>query len=283
MSTERLSPAAAFEILGDDVRLDVLRTLADADGPLPFSELRERTGVRDSGRFNYHLDRLRDHFVRNGPDGYELRYHGERVVEVVLAGTFTDSAEIGPFPVEGTCYDCDGALAGVYEDERVVVTCSECDEQIIAVSFPPSAIEGRDPAEFMAAYEKWSQSQVGLAVDGVCPVCGGATEREFVDAGPNLPFDRLPDFPCTACGHRAVTSFAAIALRTDEVATFYADAGIDVEERPYWDVEPVVTGEYTTVESWDPLRVEVVFPSDADRLRVTLDDDLEVVAAERTP
>lgn len=65
------------------------------------------------------------------------------------------------------------------------------------------------------------------------------------------------------------------------MAEFYADHGTDIEERPYWDVEPVVTGEYTTVESWEPLRVEVGFPADDARLRVTLDDDLDVVEAVR--
>lgn len=277
MSTQRLSPAEAFEILGDDVRLDVLRALGDADGPLSFSELRDRTGVRDSGRFNYHLDRLRDHFVREGDGGYELRYHGRRVVEAVLAGTFTDTAEIGPFQVDGSCYECDGALEGVYEDERVVITCSACDERIISVSFPPSALHGRDPGELMAAYERWSRSEVALAVEGICPVCAGRTERAFVDAGDHLPFDRLPNFPCTACSHQAITSFAAIALRSTAVETFYADNGVDVDDRPYWDVEPVVTGEYTTVESWEPLRVEVEFPAGDERLRVTLDDDLDIV------
>lgn len=276
MSTERLSPAEAFEVLGDELRLEVLRTLSKADDPLTFSGLRERTGVRDSGRFNYHLDRLRGHFVRRTDDGYELRFHGHRVVETVLAGTFTDTVEVDPFAVEGSCYACDGSLRGTYEDERVTIACTDCDERVLSVPFPPSGLHGRDPEELMAAYRRWSRARVDVAADGVCPACSGPVERRLVDPADRVPFECLPAFDCTACTSRTVTSFAALALRRPVVERFYADQGVDLEERPYWDLEPCVTGEHTTVESTDPLRAVVAFPAGDERLRVTLDDDLSV-------
>lgn len=282
MATERLSAADAFEILGDDVRLGILRVLDDSDGAVSFSELRAEVGVRDSGRFNYHLDRLRGHFIRKGEDGYELRYHGRKVVRTVLAGSFTDTAQIGPFSVRGSCYDCEGALEGVYEDERVTISCRDCGERILSVRFPPSGLQGRDPAELMGAYERWSRAQVSAAADGVCLTCSGATEKRLVDAGENLPFEQLPAFECLACTESYVTSFAALALDTSVVEGFYADHGIDLEESPYWDIEPCVTGEYTTIASRDPLQVEVTFPVDDERLVVTLDETLTVVRTVRT-
>lgn len=281
MSTERLTPTEAFEILGDDVRLDILRALNDADGPLSFSELRNRTGVSDSGRFNYHLSRLRNHFLRNTDDGYELGYHGKRVVEAVLGGAFTDTASVEPFSVEGSCYDCDGALEGVYEDERVTISCTVCAERILSVEFPPSALRGRDPETLMAAYDRWSVARVSAAADGICPSCAGVTRRELVEAPEDLPFDVLPAFECTVCTNRSVTSFAALACRSPSVKSFYADHGVDLEARPYWDVEPCVTGEYTTVSSRNPLAVEVVFPAGDEQLRVSLGDDLTVVQTVR--
>lgn len=283
MSTERLTAAEAFEILGDDVRLAVLRALEDAEDPVTFSELRDRTGVDDSGRFNYHLDRLRGHFVRRTDDGYELRYHGERVVETVLSGTFTDTAAVGPFPVEGSCYDCGGSLQGVYEDERVTIDCTDCGRRIVSVGFPPSGLQGRDPGDLMAAYERWSRAHVHLAADGVCPVCSGATERELTAPPECHSFEVVPSFVCTACTHSATTSFAALLLRRPVVASFYADHGVDVAARPYWDLEPCVSGEYTTVDSRDPLEATVRFPAGDERLRVRLDDDLEVVRTVREP
>lgn len=281
MSTERLSPAEAFEVLGDEVRLSILRALKDDREPVSFSELRERIGVSDSGRFNYHLDRLRGHFIRRADDGYELRYHGKRVVETVLSGTFTDTATVAPFEVEGSCYACDGALEGVYDDERVTIRCTACEERILSIDYPPSALQGRDPEELMAAYARWSMARVALAADGVCPSCGGRTERLLYEPGTDLPFDVLPAFECAVCTHRASTSFAAVAMRRPVVASFYADHGVDLEDHPYWDVEPCVTGEDTTVHSRDPLDVEVAFPAGDEVLRVRLDDNLEIVRTVR--
>jgi len=70
-----VDPAAvsdALELLSDETRLAVVLELAAADAvpdgdPLSFSTLRDRVGVRDSGRFNYHLDRLRERFVAQEP------------------------------------------------------------------------------------------------------------------------------------------------------------------------------------------------------------------------
>ena len=73
-------PTDALAMLGDETRIAILRALADADEPLPFSELRKRAGVEDAGRFNYHLSKLREYFVREEGGGYTLRHAGSRVV-----------------------------------------------------------------------------------------------------------------------------------------------------------------------------------------------------------
>lgn len=77
----------ALEALGNEHRIAILQALAAADDPLPFSELRRRVGVDDTGRFNYHLTELQDRFVRQSDGGYELGYAGERLV---LAGAGLD-------------------------------------------------------------------------------------------------------------------------------------------------------------------------------------------------
>jgi DNA-binding transcriptional ArsR family regulator len=86
-------PAAteAFKLLGDETRLAILLALWEAHEPFAdgdavgFSTLRDRVGTADSGRFNYHLDRLTDHFVRRTDDGYELREAGLTVGRSVIA------------------------------------------------------------------------------------------------------------------------------------------------------------------------------------------------------
>ena len=77
-------PTDALAVLSDETRVAILRTLAEADEPLPFSRLRERAGVRDSGRFNYHLRKLCEYFVRETDGGYELGHAGSRVVAATV-------------------------------------------------------------------------------------------------------------------------------------------------------------------------------------------------------
>ncbi|MFB6118056.1 ArsR family transcriptional regulator [Halosegnis sp.] len=74
----------ALAALTHEIRVDVLRALAEADEPLSYTRLRERVGVRDSGRFNYHLTQLCDHYVRETAAGYTLNHRGSRLV--VVAG-----------------------------------------------------------------------------------------------------------------------------------------------------------------------------------------------------
>ncbi|WP_267642940.1 winged helix-turn-helix domain-containing protein [Haloarchaeobius amylolyticus] len=70
----------ALEVLGNELRMRILRELAAAEEPLPFSTLRERAGIRDTGKFNYHLTRLCEYYVREVADGYELGHAGTRVI-----------------------------------------------------------------------------------------------------------------------------------------------------------------------------------------------------------
>lgn len=73
------SLATAFDLLGDETRLRIVEALLDADPePLRFSEVRDRVGTRDTGRFNYHLNRLRGALVEKGAEGYVLTSAGRR-------------------------------------------------------------------------------------------------------------------------------------------------------------------------------------------------------------
>ncbi|WP_331233063.1 DUF7347 domain-containing protein [Natronorarus salvus] len=74
-----------FDLLADDTRLRVVEALYErgctvtGETALSFSELRRLTDVRDTGRFNYHLGRLRGPFVRKTDRGYVLTETGEAV------------------------------------------------------------------------------------------------------------------------------------------------------------------------------------------------------------
>lgn len=85
----RLDPDEAFAVLGNETRIAILQALERADEPLAYSDLKRQVEVCDSGRFNYHLEKLIGHFVERSDEGYWLRTVGERAAKAVIAGTFT--------------------------------------------------------------------------------------------------------------------------------------------------------------------------------------------------
>jgi DNA-binding transcriptional ArsR family regulator len=92
----------ALAVLAEETRVRILRMLAEAEDPMAFSELRRAVGVADAGRFNYHLSRVCEHFVREVEEGYELDRAGARLVtaaDVDVAGRepeVTDAVEPDP-------------------------------------------------------------------------------------------------------------------------------------------------------------------------------------------
>ncbi|MEF8801746.1 MAG: helix-turn-helix domain-containing protein, partial [Halolamina sp.] len=105
-SETMLAPDDAFAVLGNETRMEILQTLGEADEPLPFSELRGRVGMRDSGQFNYHLGKLDGHFIKDTDGGYALGQKGSRVIEAVLSGAVTDTPVLDRTPVDMSCYCC---------------------------------------------------------------------------------------------------------------------------------------------------------------------------------
>jgi len=121
-----LSPDDAFAVLGNETRVGILQALGGADEPVSFSELRDRVGMRDTGQFNYHLDKLVGHFVRRSDEGYALRRAGERVVEAVLSGAVTDAPVLKPTVVDHPCPLCGAPVEVTFREERVEMYCTEC-------------------------------------------------------------------------------------------------------------------------------------------------------------
>jgi len=81
-SLEPISETLA--VLSEPARLEILLALSDAAAPLAYSDLKAATSIDDKGRFNYHLRQLRDYFVRDGPDGYDLTDAGRTVVDAIV-------------------------------------------------------------------------------------------------------------------------------------------------------------------------------------------------------
>ena len=270
---------AAFAAVADELRVRILRELWDADEPLPFSELRERVGVRDSGRFNYHLGELRGRFVEKDDDagGYDLRFAGRKLVGGLHSGAYTEeTAPVGPQPVDGACVACGGDLEAVYEDEHGKVDCTDCEVTLIQTEVPPAFVDGRED-DLAAAVDGYVRTTLRSFLDGFCPTCSGPTagrlERGENDMGPTAVVE------CERCGASFYGLAAWVGVDHPAVLSFYDDHDRSVRDTPLWHLDWLAESEWVDGAAGD--RATVTVELDDERLRLTVDADLAVTDAER--
>ncbi|GAB3023023.1 helix-turn-helix domain-containing protein [Natronobiforma cellulositropha] len=278
---EGLEPAAAFALIGNETRLAILEALWEADAvsqPVTFSALHRAVGVRDSARFNYHLQQLTGHFITRTEAGYTFRHAGEKVVRSVIAGSFNRQPTLEPFPVEGSCVACGDALEARYEDERLAIVCPTCEHPHGEYPFPPGGLADRTAAEVADAFDQRVRHLHCLAADGVCPECSGRMETHLTETGPCcLGVSVRADHECSQCGHSLCAAVGLRLLDHSRVVAFHADRGVSLDAHPYWTLPWCVSDEYTRVLARDPWRLEVRMPLSGEELRVTLDGTLEVL------
>jgi len=306
-----LTPDDAFAALGNRTRIEILQALGSAGGPLSFSRLRERVGVRDSGQFNYHLDELTGHFIRSTEDGYVLRQAGARVVESVLSGAVTETPVIEPTPVDVPCHLCGGRMLMSYGEERVEMYCTECAGSFGAdnrtgewtaeldygylgyMPLPPAGIQGRSPERVMEAATIWANLEFMSMASNVCPRCSATmdyavTVCEAHDVGDGLcrRCDRRRavnfHFECTNCIYEGGGDLYLRLVANTDLHTFVAGHGMSpVDPEALWRLDRVLTGFEEEVVSVDPFEARVTFRVDGDWLTLTLGDDLTVSSTER--
>ncbi|WP_435065302.1 DUF7351 domain-containing protein [Halobaculum sp. EA56] len=299
-AADAFDPAAAFALLGDATRLRILRELweaqRDADdlggGGVPFETLRDRAGVDDSGRFNYHLGRLTDRFVERTDGGYRLRFAGSRVVGALLEGTYAPGDDL-TMPVDGACWACEGDLELRYADERVHVRCADCGVDTTDFGCPPGVLAGRPAEEVPRVVDTHLRTLLARARRGICPNCSGpmrvsvgpagaAPERRDDDAEAAEDEDApVATVRCDRCGDRIRAGLPTVLFDRPAVTAFCYDRGLDPEAKPLWVVLDGLDAEATALGG-DPYRASVTFHAGDDALTVTVDADGAVVAVEET-
>jgi len=293
MTGNEVSPDAlheAFGLVANETRFDIVAALWEAtttgETPLSFSSLRERVGVRDSGQFNYHLDRLTPRFVRSVPDGYELTHAGKQLVGAAVSGTYTETdVAVAPTPV-GDCPRCGSTLEAEYESGYMVVECTGCDVVITdGLAVPPVLVAGHEPEELPAVFARHLLTEVRRINGGFCPLCGGSMDQSLTRSG--SPADdesggTRPDVTCRcrACGNTTHMAVGTAVIDHSAVVAFLHDVGIDIRERPVWELDWLLDP-HATVVGEDPVRVRVEIETDGAVLDLTLDGDLSVLEYDR--
>lgn len=263
----------AFALLGHEIRLDILFALLDDwmaayTEPKSYAELMEAVGMEDSGKFNYHLSKLRGVYVRKVEDGYVPTASATALYRTVLATRPTETVEHERPVTEATCPACGTRPRLQYERGFVTVACPDCDEwDGFTYPFPQNGFEQHDDP--LGAVQDRVRCEVGLARRGQCPACAGQIAVDpRVEA---IGDDHWIELGCESCTFVVGVELLLALLTDDRVAAGLREVGIDPTghewERPSGEV---------SVLSRDPLRLETSVEGEQGNLRITVTDALEV-------
>lgn len=301
----------AFALLSNETRMAILLSLWEAyepgleDHPVSFSELRERVGVRDSGQFNYHLDKLTGQYVTEIDGGYILRDAGLKIVRAVIAGAGIDNATVAPTELDMACTRCgEPSVELQYQSGAIYLTCATCEGILTAEKWPqgtiaiwefdPAGLSGREPQELRAAAGIRNKHAHQMMAEGVCPACSGAIESSLqlcsdhtTEPGEVCPNCGTRDSArvrhvCTVCKNWDGNPVEVMVFNHPAVVTFYHEHGVDTrldatDVAGYDRVEESIRSTSHTLVSTDPVRIRVSVPCQEDELQLTLDGDLDVV------
>ncbi|MFC6951792.1 winged helix-turn-helix domain-containing protein [Halorubellus litoreus] len=282
------SVSDAFAALGDETRVAILEALVDArcedpENPgLSFSALRERVGVADSGRFNYHLGKLRGRFVASEDGEYSLTEAGNEIVGAIFAGTYDDDVlDLDPAPLDEECPLCETPVVAHFGDGQLRVECED-EHPLLVTALPPAAATDRSTEEIVRFAVRKTYAQLDLVTAGICSECYGHVEGEIRSV--ESDDDALPAYAyhteCTRCGYVTGSVAAVAALRHPAFVAFCHDHGVTVQERLPWTL-PGIVDDDTSAVSDDPPRYETSFELGGERLVVTLGDTGDVLDATR--
>lgn len=276
------NPREAFALLAHDLRLEIVLALLDRwraarTEPQRYSELMRAVDMEDSGKFNYHLGKLRGAYLRKTDDGYVPTASATALYRAVLANRPTETAARSELDPDVDCPDCGAALVATYDNEFLTLHCGSCDTTTGDFTFPfaKNGFDGRTDEEVLRAVYQRARSQIGLARTGQCPDCAGTTtvtiRREQLDreGEPSV------EITCGTCTWVVETDFLLPLLSDARVTAALVNVGVPVETAYHWELpDPTVT-----VRSSDPLEVELAIESDDHAATVVVDGDLDVLSA----
>lgn len=292
VTDSRLAPEVAFAALGNELRVTILRVLAEATADaatddergLSFTEIYDRVDIDSTSRLSYHLDKLDGTFVRKSPDGYRLTQAGDRVVRAVRSGAYTETPTFPRTELDGRCHACRATtLVAEYRDPLLVVNCTACTTRIVTYDLPPAESVNRTPLEVLRSCDQRVHHEYGMALRGTCAMCGGRTEvstrtRDAPDD--DAPDDDAPGYLCVAacrsCQHEVYAPLEVRLLYHPAVVSFYWQQGVDASTIPFWNIATYLMDWRVDRVGTDPDRFHVTVVHGDDHLQLAVDDQLGV-------
>jgi hypothetical protein len=287
----RTAPEEAFALLGHEIRLAILRAFFDRYAPvdpdsrsevrdrraLSYAELMAATDMEDSGKFNYHLGKLRDAYVEKVEEGYVPTASAIALYEAVVANRPTESILVD-FDIDEACPNCTSGLRGQYEQEFLTVECPACDLFWGATyRFPKNGLAVREGEGVYEALYDRMMHHVGLARTGQCPSCAGLTSA-------TVPRERLDDestptveMACGTCSWLVTVDVVSALQFEPRVTSALLEIDIPLSEpssmRATENVLSDVTGR---IGSDEPFRATITITHDGAVAEIVVEDSLDV-------
>jgi DNA-binding transcriptional ArsR family regulator len=270
------TPREAFSLLGHEVRLEILLALLDGwaaaqTEPRRYSELMRAIGMEDSGKFNYHLGRLRGAYLRKTEAGYVPTASATALYRAVLAHRPTVEADRTELTPGVDCPDCGEPLVGIHEGGFFTLRCRACEGVVDGFTYPlpKNALDGRTDEAVLRVVNRRGRSQIGLARTGQCPDCVGRTTVTVRadDAGTD---EQPVGIACDTRSWHVRTGYLLPLLADPRVTRALSGVGLPVTETYPWAL-PTPTA---TVTGTDPYRLDLRIEGDGGTVTLTVDDEL---------
>jgi len=313
LDLDGMSPEGAFAVLGNEIRLDIIRVLWQADATheyddasdtadtISFSELRRQVDIDDNGKFNYHLSQLAPHFIRQTDDGYRLSGAGKQIARTVIAVTGTDELDFSA-DLKQDCPLCGALMAATYEDQWLRISCTECDGlfgdkapegAVFFSSYPAAGLADRSLEEAFATGFYRCMLDITYMMRDLCRECAGPLSASISvcdthRTGEGDPCSncgtRFPvwaEMRCDTCGFAKRLPVEAFAMGLTPVIGFLDDEGLDVLAPTFDEIVDLLQNRVETTVMEEPFRVSVAIEGEAGRLSISLDEDMNVVGLDR--
>lgn len=248
-ATETLS------LLSDDTRLEIIEALATQRRDTPFSPemsfsaLADEVGISDTGRFNYHLDKLRGSFIEKTDEGYTLNVAGHTIVAAVL-GVSVETRSQYEKTLRDECHVCETPVTVERNGDFVSVTCEN--GHGFAEMLPPRLETNVDISTAAELAAVRAVGNIRQARRGLCPRCAGQIEWSLTrdETGEVDPYDSSISMLglCQTCGMLYAGSPEGFVFFESPVIARLRELGFDVWADP---VQWWIRGEGGTIESFD--------------------------------
>ncbi len=274
---EEANAKEAFALLGHEIRLEILLALlvnwkAARTEPVSYAALMDTVEMVDSGKFNYHLDKLRDVYVQKVNDGYVPTASATALYRDVLAHRPMDTLTIKNHSLDMDCPVCGEATALTYERGFVTIDCQHCTEWVGFTSpFPHTGVEQRDIDELLTAIDTRVKLHTELLRHDQCPDCSGTVAVDLrLEEFKNEPFVTVD---CQTCSLTIGLEVLGMVRGDNRVTDALQTVGID-PSLPVWEL-PTGTA---FIDSQTPPRVGIRVTSEDGTVTVVLNESLDIVS-----